>query len=197
MISNKNELILQHDRTKEYISWSPSSYHNKAQNIEVFESKERIFQRGEQIRWTMNNKAKGIINTETATITNISRDSVTLVTENGEKRTFAKQDEILRHVDYAYVSTVHASQGKTVDHVIAILESNTPYLTNQKTFYVELSRARKDVTLIIDNEEKVLNQLQNNSGDKITAIDSVKDHTEHKNAQNDSFNKETAYDFEL
>ena len=51
-------------------------------------------------------------------------------------------DPQLRHIDRAWVSTVHAFQGRTVDTVIAAMEANHPKLANQKTLCVEISRAR-------------------------------------------------------
>ena len=51
-------------------------------------------------------------------------------------------DPQLRHIDRPWASTVHAFQGRTVDTVIAAMEVRHPYLTAQKSFCVENSRAR-------------------------------------------------------
>ena len=64
-------------------------------------------------------------------------------------------DPQLRHIDRAWASTVHAFQGRTVDTVIAAMEANHPNLTNQKTLYVEISRARDRAELVTD-DAKVL-----------------------------------------
>ena len=53
-----------------------------------------------------------------------------------------KGDPQLRHLDHAWAFTVHAFQGRTVHNVIAAMEARHPHLTTQKSFYVEISRAR-------------------------------------------------------
>lgn len=56
------------------------------------------------------------------------------------------------HLDYGYATTSHASQGKTVDHVIVAqsgLSSSGASDANQ--FYVSVSRGRKDVHIYTDD----------------------------------------------
>ena len=45
-------------------------------------------------------------------------------------------------MDHGWASTIHTFQGRTVDNIIAAMESSHPHLTTQKSFYVEISRAR-------------------------------------------------------
>ena len=52
---------------------------------------------------------------------------------------------------HAWASTVHAFQGRTVDNVIAAMEATHPHLTTQKSFYVEISRARDRAELVTDD----------------------------------------------
>ena len=53
---------------------------------------------------------------------------------------------------HAWASTVHAFQGRTADTVIAAMEANHPHLTTQKSFYVEISRARDRAGLVTDDK---------------------------------------------
>ena len=46
---------------------------------------------------------------------------------------------------------MHALQGRTVDNVIAAIEAGHPHLTTQKSFYVEISRARERAELVTDD----------------------------------------------
>ena len=61
---------------------------------------------------------------------------------DGRTLDMGRNDPALRHLDHAWASTVHAFQGRTVDNVIAAMEASHPHLTTQKSFYVEISRAR-------------------------------------------------------
>ena len=67
--------------------------------------------------------------------------------EDGRTMGLDRNDSALRHLDHAWASTVHAFQGRTVDNVIAAMEASHPHLTTQKSFYVEISRARNKANL--------------------------------------------------
>ena len=74
-------------------------------------------------------------------------------------------------LDHAWTSTLHAMQGRTVDRVIAISEASHPHLTTEKAFYVAISRARENVTLITDDKEVLKDTLEQQTGEKIAALD--------------------------
>ena len=82
-------------------------------------------------------------------------------------------DPQLRHVDRAWASTVHAFQGRTVDTVIAAMEANHPHLTTQKSFYVEISRARDRAELVTDDKAALKEQLEAATGERIAALEAV------------------------
>ena len=81
--------------------------------------------------------------------------------EDGKTLELGKGDPQLRHLDHAWASTVHAFQGRTVDNVIAAMEAHHPHLTTQKSFYVEISRARDRAELVTDDAAELRAQLQN------------------------------------
>ena len=85
----------------------------------------------------------------------------------------APGDPQLRHIDRAWASTVHAFQGRTVDTVIAAMEANHPNLTNLKTFYVEISRARERAELVTDDKAALKEQLEAATGERIAALEAV------------------------
>ena len=67
---------------------------------------------------------------------------------------------------------MHAFKGRTVDNVIAAIEANHPNLTNQKSFYVEISRAR-DAELVTDDASELRAQLQAVTGERIAALEGI------------------------
>ena len=79
----------------------------------------------------------------------------------------------LRHIDRAWASTVHAFQGQTVDTVIAAMEANHPYLTNQKTLYVEISRARDRAELVTDDAKALRERLEAATGERVAALEAI------------------------
>ena len=145
------------------ILWNPQ----KMSRVEVFTQRQLEIQRHEQIRWTKN--FGDVSNSDTAKVTNITNKHITFQLQTGHTKTFARTDPILKHMDYAYASTVHAAQGKTAKHVIGVLESGHKHLTNQRSFYVTLSRAKESATLISDNKAEMIKTLSLNAGIKTSA----------------------------
>ena len=59
------------------------------------------------------------------------------------------------HIDYGYVVTSHASQGKTVDRVFVGQSSQSFPASSAVQFYVSVSRGRKSVTVYTDDKESL------------------------------------------
>ena len=148
-----------------------TDYSNK---LEVFQEKQLQLQEGLKIIFTKNNRELGLINSETATIdkisTNIvpgSHEKVTLKFENGTAGSIPVDQ--LKHIDYGYCVTVHAAQGKTYNTTIAAINNNK-LLNNQKMWLVAISRHRSDFTALVENKEKLQNQLSKKEGRENSAI---------------------------
>ena len=69
--------------------------------------------------------------------------------------------------------SVHAFQGRTVDNVMAAMEARHPHLTTQKSFYVEISRARDRAELVTDDAAELRAQLQAVTGERIAALEGI------------------------
>ena len=93
--------------------------------------------------------------------------------EGGRKLELGRGDPQWRHLDHAWASTVHAFQGRTVDNVIAAMEARHPHLTTQKSFYVEISRARDRAELVTDDAAELRAQLQAVTGERIAALEGI------------------------
>ena len=93
--------------------------------------------------------------------------------EDGKTLVLGTGDPQLRHLDHAWASTVHAFQGRTVDNVIAAMEARHKHLTTQKSFYVEISRARDRAELVTDDAADLKAQLQAVTGERIAALEGI------------------------
>ena len=76
-------------------------------------------------------------------------------------------------MDRAWAATVHSFQGRTVDHIVAAMPAGNPNLTNQRAFYVAISRARDHAELVTDDARKLSEQLERATGERISALDGV------------------------
>jgi ATP-dependent exoDNAse (exonuclease V) alpha subunit len=78
------------------------------------------------------------------------------------------------HLDYGYVVTSHASQGKTVDRVFIGQSSESFPASSREQFYVSVSRARQQATIYTDDKESLLDAVSR-SDDRVTATEFVAD----------------------
>ena len=111
--------------------------------LEVYETREIEIRAGDRIRWTRNDKRRELVNGGRAEVAAITKDRVRFALDDGRNLSLRHGDPQLRHLDHAWSTTVHGAQGSTADGVIAVLDSGHGSLTDQSTFYVEISRARR------------------------------------------------------
>ena len=155
------------------VAWEPNRIAARAGGVEVYRSEEMELRAGDRIRWTRNDAGLGLVNSGTAEVAAVRDGRVTFRLEDGRALDLAPGDPQLRHLDRAWASTVHAFQGRTVDTVIAAMEANHPHLTTQKSFYVEISRARDRAELVTDDRAALKEQLEAATGERIAALEAV------------------------
>ena len=125
------------------VAWKPGEIGGRRGGSEVYRREDIELCNGDRIRWTRNDAGLGLVNSRT------------------------------RHLDHAWASTVHAFQGRTIDNVIAAMEARHPHLTTQKSFYVEISRARDRAELVTDDAAELRAQLQAVTGERIAALEGI------------------------
>lgn len=155
------------------VEWIPGKLAAGSGGVEAYRSERFELRRGDRIRWTRNDYSLGLVNSQTAEVTGVSKDTVTFSLEDGGEIELGRGDAQLRHIDRAWASTVHAFQGRTVDTVIAAMEANHPHLTTQKSYYVEISRARHRAELVTDDRQVLGEQLEEASGERVAALEGV------------------------
>ena len=140
----------------------------RKRGTEVYRSEAFELRAGDRIRWTRNDPGHGLVNSGQAEVIR-----VTFRLEDGRKLVLDGNDPQLRHLGRAWTSTVHAFRGRTVDNVIAAMEAKHPNLTTQKSFYVEISRARYRAELVTDDAKALKEQLEAVTGERISALEGI------------------------
>ena len=173
--TEKNNIIILKNKHGRIIKWNPEyTGGNREGAIEIYQKKEIKLQQGDIIKWTKNSKENAaIINSESAKIISIDKNSIIVETaqKNKVSLNIKKDENILKHIDHGYASTVHNAQGKTYENVIGAIESKHPHLTNQPMFYVTLSRAKNQAILITDDKRQLSQTVKNNTGYRISALE--------------------------
>ena len=155
------------------VRWKPGEIAGRRGGSEVYQVEPIELRAGDRIRWTRNDNALGLVNSRTAAVVGVEHGRVSFRLEDGGTLELKRGDPQLRHLDHAWASTVHAFQGRTVDNVIAAMEATHPHLTTQKSFYVEISRARDRAELVTDDAKALREQLEAVTGERISALEGI------------------------
>ena len=155
------------------VAWKPEEIGGRRGGSEVYRVEEIELRAGDRIRWSRNDAGLGLVNSRTAEVLGVANGRVTFRLEDGKTLELGRGDPQLRHLDHAWASTVHAFQGRTVDNVIAAMEARHKHLTTQKSFYVEISRARDRAELVTDDAAELRAQLQAVTGERIAALEGI------------------------
>ncbi len=172
-VDHKGGAVILQGRGGGEVRWEPRRLAARSGGVEVYKVERMELRIGDKVRWTRNDKDRGLVNSQAAEVTRVMNGRVTFRVEDGRTIGMTRGDPQLRHVDRAWASTVHAFQGRTVDTVIAAMEANHPDLTNQKTLYVEISRARDRAELVTDDARALCERLEAATGERIAALEAI------------------------
>ena len=172
-VDHKAREVLLDDGTGGTVAWKPGEIGGRRGGSEVYRSEDIELRAGDRVRWTRNDAGLGLVNSRTAEVLSVGSGEVMFALEDGRKLELGSGDPQLRHLDHAWASTVHAFQGRTVDNVIAAMEARHPHLTTQKSFYVEISRARDRAELVTDDAADLKAQFQAVTGERIAALEGI------------------------
>ena len=172
-VDHKGRAVLLDDGKGGTVAWKPAEIGGRQGGAEAYRAEGIELRAGDRIRWTRNDAGLRLVNSRTAEVAEVKNGRVTFRLEDGRKLELGSGDPQLRHLDHAWASTVHAFQGRTVDNVIAAMEARHPHLTTQKSFYVEISRARDRAELVTEDAAKLRAQLQAVTGERIAALEGI------------------------
>jgi len=139
--------------------------------LRVYSNETRTIAVGDRIEWREPDNAHRIANHESAVIKSVSGKQIEFSFENGRRLKLPLEQA--KHIDLAYATTSHASQGSTVDRVLINIDSQrSPDLVNQRQFYVSLSRPRKEARVYTDDADRMRRAVARKQ-DKELALDLV------------------------
>ncbi len=145
--------------------------HGSDDKLALFEKKDLTIYSGDQIRWTDSDHKRGLYNAAQAKIMEITRTHVLVRAADGAEHQLGHNDPMLKRIDLAYALNAHMAQGLTSDRGIALMNSRERYLSNKQIFLVTITRLRDQLTLIVDNRDKLEAALGRNDGAKTSALE--------------------------
>ena len=141
--------------------------------LELAEKKDLHLREGDRIRWTANDKARDLHNAALARVVGVDANGVTVETAAQTRLTLDFGDPMLARLDLAYALNMHMAQGVTTDKAITVMSSHERNLSNQRLFNVGVTRVRDELTMVVDDKDKLVRQLDHNPGNKTSALETV------------------------
>lgn len=127
----------------------------------------------DQIRWTQNDKERGLYNASLTQVTGISSTGISVKTADDQTLHLKQGDPMLERLGLAYALNMHMAQGVTTDKGIAVMSGSESNLSNQRLFNVTVTRVRDDLTLHTDDKERLISAIERNEGNKTSALETV------------------------
>ena len=141
--------------------------------LELTEKKDLHLREGDHVRWTANDKPRQLFNAALARIVSVDATGVTVETAAQTRLTLDLGDPMLSRLDLAYALNMHMAQGVTTDKAITVMSSHERNLSNQRLFNVGVTRVRDELTMVVDDKDKLARQLDLNPGNKTSALEAV------------------------
>lgn len=141
--------------------------------LQLSQKKDLQLRDGDRIRWTANDKERGLLNAALARVVGVDADGVKVETADKALVTLGLGDPMLSRLDLAYSLNMHMAQGITTDKAITVMSSYERNLSNQRLFNVGVTRVRDELTMIVDDKEKLARQLDMNPGNKTSSLETL------------------------
>lgn len=139
--------------------------------LQLSEKKDLQLRDGDRIRWTANDKERGLLNAALARVIGIDAAGVTVEAADKSRHTLDLGDPMLSRLDLAYSLNMHMAQGITTDKAITVMSSLERNLSNQRLFNVGVTRVRDELTMVVDDKDKLARQLDMSPGNKTSALE--------------------------
>lgn len=144
----------------------------KADRFDVYEKSELKVAAGDRVRITRN----GYTDHGTHRLNNGAVYAIKSVDEDGAM-TLANGWKLragFGHVDYGYIATSDASQGRTVDRVIIVQSDASRAAGSMQQFYTSVTRGKKGVVIFTNDKAALLKAIAQDTS-RLTATELVKE----------------------
>ncbi|KZE12056.1 MobF family relaxase [Sphingomonas hankookensis] len=139
--------------------------------VRVYERQDITLYAGDPVRWTANDHDRGLVNADTARLSQVALDALTVTTSDGRELRLERGDPMLKRLDLAYATSTHAAQGATSDLGIVAADSREGKLITTSLLRVLATRMREGVTLVVDDGRRLEKVAGRQAGEKTAASD--------------------------
>lgn len=148
VVGNDKHLLIVENNQGKHIKFNPST-----EKVTAYESKKMEVSKGDKLRVSKGNKDLGTVTGDKLTVTGVTNNTITAV-DKKSGNTVVLDAKKKNHIDHDYASTVHSSQGLTVNNVLINIDTKSR-TTGKEVYYVAVSRARNNAMVVTDNINKL------------------------------------------
>ncbi|MGR6331364.1 MobF family relaxase [Sphingomonas sp. XXL09] len=141
--------------------------------IQLAKREEIKLYEGDKIRWTKNDKERGLNNNEIAKVLSADKDGIKVEGLDGKIHELKTGDPMMERISLAYALNAHAAQGISIPNEVGVMSHKESNLSNQRLFNVLVTRARDDMILFTDNKEKLTDAIERNEGNKTSSLETT------------------------
>ena len=152
-------------------SFHPQHANDIKSGVELYHHTKAELATGDVIRITKTNKARGLYANFEYTVKDVNATTAKLVSDGQTELNLSAKELSDAHWDYAQTVTGYGIQGASRPLVIDYEVSYRKNLAHQRSFYIGITRAIKQLTIYTDNKAKLLQRITNNPGDKYSALE--------------------------
>lgn len=146
---------------------------DKRDALRLSEKHRETIYEGDKVRWNEKDSARGLMKSEEARVLAIRDGVVTVENRQGDTIELKQNDRMLERMGLAYALNMHQAQGDTRDMAIGEMHSAARNLSNQRLALVMMTRVRDDITIVTNDKDRLLSQIERNPGDKTSALETL------------------------
>ncbi|MGR3762428.1 MobF family relaxase (plasmid) [Roseobacteraceae bacterium NS-SX3] len=168
-----NTLTVEHEESGTRLTLPLAAQFNRRElgkALVAYEREDRKMAQGDLVRFRITDPETGITNGLRAEIKSTYGGVIEAEAKDGTRVSVPAGSLAARGLEHDYAATAHAVQGESVNRVIVAMRS-TEQLVSQKSFYVEISRARDEAVLLTEDPDRLSKQVEKETGIRHTALD--------------------------
>jgi conjugative relaxase-like TrwC/TraI family protein len=183
----KGRVVLRNESGRE-LRFNPQKIDpaDQRDTLKLSEKMDTSLHAGDKIRWTDNDKPRGLLNSEAAKVLSVGEHGVKIENAKGEVLELQLGDKMLERLGLSYAINMHQAQGMTTDRGIGVMHSAEQNLATQKLSYVMLTRVREDVEIFTNDRDQLLRTISRNDGEQTSALETTGEKTLGKSSRFDA-----------
>lgn len=152
IVGKDKSLLIVKDNQGNEIKFEPGK-----EKLSVYKSEQVEISKNDRLRVTKGNSELGTVTGDKLIVEEVNKHFISARDEkSNELHTFSTKEK--NHLDHDYCSTVHSSQGLTVDRVLINIDTKSR-TTGKEVYYVAVSRAKHEAMVVTDDINRLPNAI--------------------------------------